>query len=281
VDGVADDYRRTSLDMWQRMASGWERRQSDIDRSTASVREWLLAELAPKAGDTILELAAGPGETGFAAASLVGPSGRVISTDFAPEMVEVARRRAAAIGLDNVELRVLDAEALDLEDDSVDGIVCRFGFMLMADRDAAFREARRVLRAGGRLGLAVWTVPEENPWLSIAGRVLVERGHMPPPEPGSPGVFSLGTTERVRDALESAGFSSVKVETVGVQFRYGDVDEYVASAMDTGGSFSNAFETSSAEERAEMIRQFEAGFSPFLVEGRYELPGRALVAVAS
>ena len=94
----------------------------------------------------MLELAAGVGDTGFMAARLVGETGRVIITDFAPEMVAAARRRVEESGIRNVEFRVLDAERMDLETDSVDGVLCRWGYMLMIDPAAAFADTRRVLR---------------------------------------------------------------------------------------------------------------------------------------
>ncbi len=275
-----DEWRRTSLETWQRMASGWERRRAEIDEVTAPVREWLLRELAPQPGDTVLELAAGPGDTGFSAAALVGDGGRLISTDFSPEMVEVARRRGTELGLRNVEFRALDAEHLDLEDDSVDGVICRFGYMLMADPDAALAETRRVLRPGGRLVLAVWSSPDENPWVSLVGRVLVGRGHMSPPEPGSPGIFSLGSEDRLRALLGGAGFTDVRVEKVPVRFAYRDLDDYVASASDTGGAFAVAFREAPEEEREQMKQEIADAFDPFSVDGGYELPGVALVAVA-
>ena len=87
---------------------------------------------------------------------------------------------------------MLDAERMDLEGDSVDGVGCRYGYMLMADPAAALRETRRVLRDGGRLAFAVWSTPERNPWVAIPAMTLVQRGHVPPPEPGAPGVFALG-----------------------------------------------------------------------------------------
>ena len=164
-----DEYRRTSLENWRTMAAGWERRRASIESGSALVAEWLIRELAPQPGDTILELAAGPGDTGFAAAPLVGEEGRLISTDFSPEMVEVARRRGVELGLTNVDHRQLDAERLELEDDAVDGVICRFAYMLMADTAAALAETRRVLRPSGRLVLAVWRGPEKNPWVAIAG----------------------------------------------------------------------------------------------------------------
>jgi SAM-dependent methyltransferase len=267
--------------MWQRMAPGWERRRADIDEATAPVREWLVRELAPQPGDTVLELAAGPGDTGHAAAAFLGEDGRLISTDFSSEMVQVARRRGSELGIRNADYRQLDAEHLELEDDSVDGVVCRFGFMLMADPVAALAETRRVLRPGGRLALAVWRGPEQNPWVSIAGRVLVEHGHMAPPEPGLPGIFSMATDDRVESLLDAAGFERVRIEDVPVRFVFRDIDDYVDYATDTGGSFSAAFRDATPEEQAAIKRDVEERFTPFTVDGGYELPGVVLVAVAS
>lgn len=281
ADMELDDYRRTSFETWEAMAPGWERQQADIDATTTPVREWLISELGPQPGDTVLELAAGPGETGFAAAALAGESGRVISTDFSPGMVEVARRRAEELGLRNVEHRVMDAERLELEDDSVDGVLCRFGYMLMPDPAAALSETRRVLRVGGRLALAVWTAPERNPWIMIVGRMLVERGLVPSPEPGAPGMFSMAGEERTRALLEDAGFTVGRLEEVPVLFVYADVDDYVLRAQDTGGMFAKVWREASDEEQATMKAKLADSFTPFAVDGGYELPGVALAAVAS
>jgi len=276
-----DEYRRTSFETWEAMAPGWERWRADVEATSTPVREWMLRALAPRAGDTVLELAAGPGDTGFAAAALVGDRGCLISTDFSPDMVEVARRRGAELGLRNVEHRVMDAECIELEDDSVDGVLCRFGYMLMADPAAAFSETRRVLRADGRLALAVWCSSERNPWISIAGRMLVERGHVPPPEPSTPGIFSMASEERVRALLDHAGFTGVRMEEVPVRFSYRTVDDYVRRARDTGGVFARVFREAPEDEREAMKAQLEEAFAPFAVEGGYELPGVALAATAS
>lgn len=276
-----DEYRRTSLANWTRMAAGWERRRPDMENVSAPVREWLVRELAPQPGATILELASGPGDTGFAAAALLGGEGRLITTDFSPEMVEVARRRGAELGLRNVEYRTMDAERLDLADDSVDGVICRFAYMLMADPAAALAETRRVLRRGGRLVFAVWRGPEQNPWVSIAGRVLVGRGLMAPNEPGAPGMFTMAADERVHSLLAGAGFTHVRIDDVPVRFVYSGIDDYVASARDTGGAFSTAFGQASEEEREAITREFVEAFAPFAPDGGYEFPGLALVAVAS
>jgi ubiquinone/menaquinone biosynthesis C-methylase UbiE len=275
------DYRQSSLDTWGAMACGWERWRAEIEATSAPIRDWMLKALAPEPGDTVLELAAGPGDTGFRAAAIIGESGRLISTDFSPDMVEVAKRRSAELGIRNVEHRVMDAESMELEDGSVDGVLCRFGFMLMASPADALSETRRVLRIGGRLALAVWCSAERNPWISIAGRVLVERDHVPAPEPGAPGMFTMANEERTRSLLEEAGFSDVHMEEVQVRFTYRGLDEYVRRARETGGVFSRVFAEADDDERAALESELESRFAPFAVPSGYEFPGVALAVAAN
>lgn len=159
---MADQPADKSRALWDDMAPGWERHRDFMWQTTKHVGEWLVGRVDPQPGDVILDLAGGVGDNGFLAAPLVGESGKVVVTDFAPEMVEAARRRAEALGLRNVETMVLDAERMTLDDDSVDGIICRWGFMLMLDPEAAMNECRRVLKDGGRLALSVWAGPERT-----------------------------------------------------------------------------------------------------------------------
>ena len=276
-----DDYRRQSLETWEAMSSGWERWRAEIEETSTPVREWLLRELAPQPGDTVLELAAGPGDTGFAAAALVGEQGRLISTDVSPAMVEVGRRRAAGLGLRNVEHRAMDAERIELPDDSVDGVLCRCGYMLMPDPAAALAETRRVLRPGGRLALAVWRGAQQNPWISLTGRILVERGLFPRPEPGQPGIFALASEERLLSLLAGAGFTVERAEDVPVHFVYRDLDDYVARAHDTGGGFAKVWREAPEDERVAIKAQLAEAFAPYAVDGGYVLPGVALCAVST
>ena len=120
-----------------------------------------------------------------------------------------------------------------------------------------------------------------NPWLSIAGRMFVERGYVPPPEPGAPSIFSMANEEHTRGLLQDAGFSDVRIEEVPIRFVYRDLDDYVAMANDTGGGFATVWRETSEKEHQEIRAQLEEGFAPFAVGGRYELPGVALCTVAS
>jgi SAM-dependent methyltransferase len=275
------EYRRTSLETWRTTAAGWERWRAQLAENLSPMRAWLVRELAPAPGDTVLELCAGPGETGFAAAQIIGDRGRLLSTDFSPEMVEVARRRGTELGLRNVDYRVIDAERIDLDDDSVDAVLCQSGYMLMADSAAALSETRRVLRTGGRVALSVWGKPERNPWASAPGRFLVERGHVPPPEPGAPGAFSMASEERTRELLEGSGFSAVRIEEVAVQWDFRDLDEYRRWLLDVSASLALVIRGLSAAESGALTSRLAEEFASFAADGGYAIPGVALCAVAS
>jgi SAM-dependent methyltransferase len=275
-------FQMDNYEIAEALAPTWERRREDVERASAPIREWMLRELGPREGDTVLELAAGIGETGFRAAAVVGEHGRLITTDFSPTMLDAARRRGAELRVRNVDYKVLDAERIELDADSVDGVLCRFGYMLMAHPAVALAETRRVLRPGGRLALANWGAPERNPFFGIIGMSLGLRGHVPPLEPPpAPGPFSLASPERTTALLEGAGFGEVRTQEVPVRFVLRDVDEYLSMIADTAGPVALALRALPATERAAVKADVEETFPHFAVDERYELPGVALCAVAS
>jgi ubiquinone/menaquinone biosynthesis C-methylase UbiE len=276
-----DAYRRTSHEVWEAMAPGWERWRAQLADALTPVREWLIGELGPRPGETVLELGAGTGETGFEAAAILGDDGRLISTDFSPEMIEVARRRGTELGLGNVDYRVIDAERIELDSRSVDGVLSQSTYMLVADPAAALAETRRVLRPGGRLALSAWGAPERNPWGSIGGMILVERGHMTPPEPEGPGVFSMASAKRTTALLESAGFMYVRTEEVPVSFAFRALDDYLQWVIEVAGPFAMVVRGLSDDEREVLRARLREAFVPFATDAGYELPGVALCAVAS
>jgi SAM-dependent methyltransferase len=212
----------------------------------------------------------------------LGETGRLISTDFAPEMVGVARRRAKELGISNADFKVLDAERNDLDADSVDGVLCRWGYMLMADLGAALAQTRRVLRHGGRLALSVWSSPAENPWASLVPQVLVGRGLMAAIDPQSPGgIFSLARPDRLQELLLGAGFVSRQIENLDCHGCFVDFDEYWAFLMELARAVSVFLVGLSAAQRDVVRGAIQEAAEPFRSNGGYDFPGRTVNVSAS
>jgi SAM-dependent methyltransferase len=211
---------------WNTVAPGWARQRGYLWDVSREVGERLVTALDPQPGETILELAAGAGDTGFAAAPLLGSNGLLISTDVAADMVATARARGQELGLTNVDYRVVDAQAIDLPDDSVDGIVCRWGVMLVPQPARALEESFRVLRPGGRISFSVWAEPDANPWGTAIGRTLLDLELIEPSDPDAPGPFRLGDAQRVRDLVVAAGFDEPRIEDVPITWEHDSFDEY-------------------------------------------------------
>ena len=267
---------------WDDQAGVWYAQRDAMFVDSRPVHEWLVKSAAPQPGQRLLEIAAGPGDTGFMAAPLLGPTGRLVSSDFAPNMVEVARKRGAELGIANVDYQVLDAQAMDLPDASFDAAICRWGYMLMPDPAAAFRETHRVLKAGGRLAFAVFTGPAENPWVSIPVTVLRSESHLPPPSTEwTPGILALADRARLQSLVDSAGFSSSSFENIDMAWTFPSKEDYWSFLVQMT-ALGPVFRGMSDEAREKVRAEIDQRIAPFTgPDGKVALPakccgGRAL-----
>jgi ubiquinone/menaquinone biosynthesis C-methylase UbiE len=276
----SEDFRRASVETWEEMARGWDDRRDAVWDDSGGIGAWLVAALDPQPGETVLELAAGLGDTGYAAGTRLGERGRLICTDFSAPMVDAARRRARERGVTNAEFRTMDAERIDLADDSVDGVLCRWGYMLMADPAKALRETRRVLRKDGRLALSVWSVPERNPWAAVPARALLEHTGEPPPDPLAPGIFAMARDSRTRELLEDAGFQAERVEEVAMTWRFDSVDDYWRFVLDVAGALAMVIRSLPADRQEAVRQRVERDLEPFATANGYELGGVCLNVLA-
>jgi SAM-dependent methyltransferase len=275
------EYRRRSTLNWEQAAAGWISERERMRERMTRVTEWLVDQLELTPGLTVLELAAGPGDVGIRVAESLAGDGRVIVSDRAAAMVEAAGRWAQQRGAQGVEARVLDAESLDLPDAAVDRVVCRFGYMLVPDREAAFRETRRVLRPGGRLAFAVWAERERNEWATTLWDVLESLMPLPPARPGGPGMFALADRGVVEDVLGRAGLEPQTVEEIPVEWRYPDFESYWRSAVAVNGGLARLLPTLSEDEQADLAAEVRGAIERFRAGDGYRLPGLALGVAAS
>jgi SAM-dependent methyltransferase len=276
-----DDFRRESRQHWGRAAAGWRNQRDWMRETTMPIAAWMIDAIDPQPGQTLLELAAGSGDTGFLAAELIQPGGELIASDFAPEMLTAAQERARELGISNVRFRQIDAESIDLEAASVDGVLCRWGYMLMADPGAALRETRRVLKPGARVALAAWAPGEYNPWMALPKEELIERGIEDPPPPDVPGPLTWSREGAIAEALADAGFTEHVVEAVDFVFRYPSSDAWWEITLDVSRSFAEAVERLDEATVRDVRAALAAKVRSFEGADGLVLPARSWVAWAA
>jgi SAM-dependent methyltransferase len=275
-----DAVRMRLLDGWDEASGGWGR-QADRMRDHAlpiSMRMLELAELQP--GERVLELAAGPGDTGFLAAEQIGPGGTLVCSDASEPMLAVARERAAEQGISNVEFLQLQLEWIDLPTASVDAILCRWAVMLCVDPGAALSECRRVLRPGGRAVIAVWDLPETNPWNTIPMTVLAEHGFIDPQDSVGPGMYQLSAPGVLAEGMGDAGFLEVFVEPVAIHRHYDSSLDLVGETLDCSMRFGRAWSGLTDAQRRVVRAAIHERCEPFSdAGGHLVIPGSSLVAL--
>jgi SAM-dependent methyltransferase len=260
-------FKDTTRRQWQEAADAWHAWGGFIGEWLGDATEAMIEMAAIGPGDRVLDVAAGAGEQSLRIARRVRPSGRVLVTDIAPDLLERAAADAAADGLDNVETLELDGEAVDrLEPGQFDAVVSRVGLIYFPDRSRALHGMRSALRAGGRVSTVVYSTPEANTFFSTPVGIIRSRAQLPPPSPGQPGPFSLGGPGVLAAALEDAGFTDVEVRAVPSPVRLPSAAECVRFQKESFGALHQMMAGLSDDEKEQTWAEVHAALS------RYEGP---------
>jgi SAM-dependent methyltransferase len=198
-------------------------------------------------------------------------------------MVDAARRRATELGIgdEEVTFQAEDAAALSFASESFDGVLCRFGVMLVPDMHAAATEIARVLRPGGRTAIAVWADPDANDWITAAGRSALELGLMERPDPEAPGPFRLAAEGAVEAVLSGGGLEVETVEDVPMTWHAPSFADWWDVVRDTSRMLSQLVERLSSEQAAAVRAGAERRLVRYVEDdGSLAVPGLARVALA-
>ena len=267
-----------SRERWIKAAAGWEARADQFARDTLPVSAAMVELLQPQPGQTILDLAAGLGDTGYLAAELIQPGGELITSDFSPDMLTAAQKRAKG---KNVRFRQIDLSSpIDQPAASIDGVLCRWGYMLLDDPESALRETRRILKQDGKVVLAAWTGPDDNLWSAAPTRALLKRGLIAPPQ--GPGQFAWADPNLITETMATAGFIEPDIEVVDFTMRFEDFDDWWTHLKLTSGSVGEADGKMDFATRSDVLAELEKQAEPFTQpDDRLEIPARTWIATAT
>jgi len=272
------DSHASAFGTWNGIAVSWH-------RWIPRIREWYapatsmmldLARIGP--GSRVLDVAAGDGDQSLAAAERVGSGGYVLATDPAAELLAFAQRSAEQADVENLEIRVMEGENLELCDGSFDAVICRFGLMFFSDPDRGLVEMNRVLRRGGRVSLVVYGVegsPEFSLALSVVQRFLGLSEH------GPVSATSLGVQGVLEQKLRSAGFSEVEVHNMTLPIGMASAAECVSYLRATSPTLQGTLSSSSPEECKEAWKQIEQALSRFQTAAGFEVDHSVLIGAGS
>lgn len=232
----------------------------------------LLSLLAPRVGETVVDVGCGTGAAARCAATRVGPAGKVIGVDPNPAMLEVARTLAPAGGAP-VEWQAAPAEALPLRDGSVDVVVCAQTLQFVADREGALREMRRVARPGARVGIAVWRALDENPYFAALAAGLAE--HLGDDAArGLRAAFSLSDERAIVDVLAAAGLGAPSLSVEERELALPPLADFVPRHL-AATPAARLFEDAPHPARARLVAEVGARLARFARRDGVRLPFRS------
>jgi ubiquinone/menaquinone biosynthesis C-methylase UbiE len=222
-------------------------------------------------GDKVLDIACGTGLVSFAAAVKVGKSGFVLGTDISEKMVEVSRICAIENEYMNTKFERMDAEDLEVENESFDAVLCALGLMYVPDPVKAMKESYRALKPGGRAVAAVWGQRKECGWAQIF-EIVDKRVH----SEVCPMFFHLGNPDVLKRTFEIAGFSRCETARINTTLHYNSDEEACVAAF-AGGPVALAYHKFTQEVKASARLEYLDSISAYRNQHGYAIPGEFVV----
>jgi enediyne biosynthesis protein CalE5 len=257
---------------WNRVAGGWEKWDRFFDEQMAFLNHRLVADARIRLGLRVLDLGSGTGYPALLSAQTVGPKGHVIGLDLAEQMLAVARRKATALGLENVTFRTGDVSTLPFEANSFDAVTTRFCLMFLPEIPKVAAEIARVLRPGGWVAAAVWSALDKNPSIGLSMEAVKKVVDLPPPDPMAPGIFRLAKPGDLAGMLQQAGLIDVTDQEFLAEWSYASAEEYYTSLLDIAAPIQNLMATLTTLQVQEVRRLITQSASQYQRDNRITFP---------
>jgi ubiquinone/menaquinone biosynthesis C-methylase UbiE len=214
----------------------WTAMQEKLDGQIQPLGVAAMQALALKAGERVVDIGCGCGQTTLALASEVGAAGSVLGVDVSQPMLAVARKRIDAEGLIQASVTQADAQTHPFAPVAADAVFSRFGVMFFEDPTAAFANILKGLKPGARLAFVCWRPFVENAWMAVplAAAQPLFAEPAPPTDPLAPGPFAFADPDRVRGILADAGFTDIALTPQDKAIGAPDLDQAVETALKVG-----------------------------------------------
>jgi SAM-dependent methyltransferase len=267
---------------WRESAPYWDKYRDIIRAMFMPLTHALIEDARIVKGRTVLDVAGGSGEPSLTIAETVGPSGSVTCTDFAAEMVEVAKAAAARRGITNVTFRQCSADSLPFADNTFDVAVSRLGAMFFPDPLAGLSEMLRVVKPGGSVGLVVWGAAELNPFFSVTSEV-VSRYVEPAPEEApiddtGPGAFRFAESGKLAGLLKDAGAVEVRERILKSEVAAPvALEDYWEMRSEISDTLRSKLASLSDEQRAQVAKEVQHAAAPFFPNNQMKFPSETLI----
>ncbi len=261
----------------------WAELQRELDGIVAPFGEAALRLAAAQAGEHVIDIGCGCGDTSVELARRVGASGRVLGIDVSRPMLEVARAQVTQAGWANLEFREADASEAALPADT-DLLFSRFGVMFFAQPVPALRHLRTSMRSSGRLVFVCWRVPRDNAWamtpLAAARKAM---GVTPAPaDPHAPGPFAFADEERLRAILTDAGYGKIALQRFDATVRLGSTPRAAAETAVRVGPTSRFVREMGPASVPTIVDAIEKALAPCAApDGHVSLNGSTWLVMAS
>jgi ubiquinone/menaquinone biosynthesis C-methylase UbiE len=267
MDNQLQAIRDQQLESWNRFSGGWKKWNDFTMEFLKPMGYAIIQHLDIKDKDIVLDIASGTGEPALTIAALA-KNGKVYATDLADHMLEIAKENAVKHNIQNIEFRVADISDLPFSNNFFDKVSCRMGFMFFPDMQLAANEMFRVCKSGGSVATSVWALPENNEWVTTIMKVLSKNMEMPPPPPGSPGMFRCAKPGLIKEFFENAGFTKVKEETISGKIEYGTTDEYWQSMNDLAAPVVGALAKADDATKKKIKEELYEACNNMLTDGK-------------
>src|SRR6267154_6123548 len=267
-----------TINRWTGSAPYWEKHREIIRTMFAGITAGLVADAEIVRGQTVLDVATGPGEPALSVAAMVGAGGKVYGIDPVAGMVEAARRAAERLAIKNVEFEVASADQLPFAWDTVDAVISRLGVMFFPSPVDGVREMLRVLKRGRRLALAVWHFAERNPFHTALARVMDQFIPSPPVEPDGPDAFRFASRGKLAEIFREAGVVTPTERLLQCKIEAAvPLEEFLTLRLEMSEKMRDKISKLSKEQVAEVRRLALASLGEYSTERGLSFPAEILI----